>query len=271
MEGISVGKRSRRHWLRSAVALGALARSGRAADSLFRAIELNHIALAVTDPARSSQYYRRLVGVRVLEQNSGSCILGLQKNYVTLVKSDQPGMISFSIAVANFESGAAASTLKSAGYKLAEKDRGAWTLPDPDGIQVRLSAPDERQAEVSRAYAADRNPDSVFQAIDINHVATRVADLDRSRDFYQKLFGLAVMSQDSGSCFLDVGGDFLTLFRGDPGRMDHFCLAVEEYDVQTAVKKLTENGHKPHRTADRVYFPDPDGLTVQLAARGHGP
>jgi catechol 2,3-dioxygenase-like lactoylglutathione lyase family enzyme len=100
-------------------------------------------------------------------------------------------------------------------------------------------------------------------------VAVRVTDLNRSRDFYQKLLGLPVTSQDSGSCFLDVGPDFLTLFRGSSGELDHFCLSVEGYDVETAVKRLSENGQKPRRTANRVYFPDPDKLTVQLAAPGH--
>ncbi|MCW5980295.1 MAG: VOC family protein [Bryobacteraceae bacterium] len=264
-----LGIRSRRRWIGSLIGAGALGGGARAAQGLFPVVEINHMALAVADPNRSRAFYRKLLGARTLQQDERSCALGLEKDYFTLVNSDRPGLLHFAIAVKGFESREAAAKLKDGGYGPQEKEGGSIVVADPDGNQVRLSAPEERREQIGAAYAADRKPDSVFQGFDINHVAIRVRDLDLSREFYQKLFGLRLMSQDSGSCFLDVGGDFLTMFRRDGGGLDHFCFTVDDYQVDRVMKTLIDNGYKPRRTANRVYFPDPDGLTVQLAERGH--
>jgi len=46
--------------------------------------------------------------------------------------------------------------------------------------------------------------------------------------------------------------------------MNHYCYAIERYDPAEAVDRLTAAGLRPRRTGNRVYFPDPDGLTVQV-------
>ena len=83
------------------------------------------------------------------------------------------------------------------------------------------------------------------------------------------IFSLCLSSpfnQSGSSCFLGVGPNFLALFAGRSGRMDHYCLSIENYDVAAVTEKLRTNGLKPRRTANRVYVPDPDGLEVELAA-----
>jgi catechol 2,3-dioxygenase-like lactoylglutathione lyase family enzyme len=115
---------------------------------------------------------------------------------------------------------------------------------------------------------------STFRAAGWNHVALRVTDVARSRDFYQNHFGMPVLSQSGSSCFLGVGKDgFLALFRGDKAGLDHYCIAIENYGAETAVEALQRQGLKPRRPAgtDRVYFPDPDGLVVQISGPGHRP
>jgi catechol-2,3-dioxygenase len=112
---------------------------------------------------------------------------------------------------------------------------------------------------------------STFQGVEINHVALNVADLQRSRDFYQKHLGLPVVQESAGSCFLGMGKNFLTLFRNGRSGMDHYCIAIENYDVAKVAARLETEGLHPRRTEDRVYFPDPDGFTVQLSAADHQP
>jgi hypothetical protein len=46
----------------------------------------------------------------------------------------------------------------------------------------------------------------------IDHVALRVADVEKSARFYTELFGARVRSRPQTSVFLDVGDDWVALF-----------------------------------------------------------
>ena len=93
-----------------------------------------------------------------------------------------------------------------------------------------------------------------------------VTDISRSRDFYQQHFGLETMSESPSSCFLRCGKNFVALFRDTKPAMDHYCYAIERYEPADAVKRLKAAGLAPDRRGNRVYFKDPDGLEVQVAA-----
>ncbi len=117
------------------------------------------------------------------------------------------------------------------------------------------------------AAAEPQGPSATFKATEINHIALRVTDVDRSRAFYERHLGLSLRSDGSpGSVFLNCGRDFVALFRAEVPAMDHYCYTVEGYDPADAVKRLTEAGLSPRRSGDRVYFDDPDGLEVQVSA-----
>jgi len=119
--------------------------------------------------------------------------------------------------------------------------------------------------------ASQANAAGTFQGREVNHIALRVTDVKRSRDFYQKHLGMPVVNESANNCFLGLGKNFLALFKGDKPAMDHYCIAIENYKVESVVEELKRQGLNPRRTDDRVYFPDPDGLTVQLSAVDHQP
>ncbi len=108
--------------------------------------------------------------------------------------------------------------------------------------------------------------ENTFQAVGLNHIALRVTDVPRSRDFYIRHLGMSVMSESSGSAFLRCGDEWVALFRGGSPGLDHYCYSVEGYTVTGAAEKLRAEGFQPRTVGNRIYFPDPDGLTVQLAA-----
>jgi len=111
---------------------------------------------------------------------------------------------------------------------------------------------------------------STFEAVGLNHIALRVADVERSRDFYVRRLGLRVARESlPGSCFLDCGEQFVALFRGDRPGLDHYCYSVPGYDQGRAAGKLKEAGIGPRLSGRRIYFDDPDGIEVQLAAPEH--
>jgi len=124
---------------------------------------------------------------------------------------------------------------------------------------------------VASAAAAAHAANSTFQGVGLNHIAIRVTSIPRSRDFYQKHFGLPLLHEAEDNCFLGLGKNFLTLFRNEKPGLDHFCIAIENFKADTVMERLKQQELKPRRPAgsDRVYFPDPDGLEVQLSAIDH--
>lgn len=109
-----------------------------------------------------------------------------------------------------------------------------------------------------------------FRAIALNHIALRVADVERSRDFYMQHLGLEVARESlPHNCFLNCGPNFVALFRSDEAGMHHYCYSIAEFDPQRAAAKLRAAGLVPSLQGNRIYFQDPDHLTVQLAAENH--
>lgn len=105
-----------------------------------------------------------------------------------------------------------------------------------------------------------------FDGTDVNHVALRVSDLRRSRDFYVEAFGAEVTSESDTACFLRIGdSDFIALFPSDAPHIEHFCITVPDYDPDDAETRLRSAGLEVLRREDRVFFRDPDGLLVQIS------
>lgn len=105
-----------------------------------------------------------------------------------------------------------------------------------------------------------------FAARSIDHVALRVTDVPRARDFYQQHLGLEVTSNcGANQCFLGCGPDFLALFRGSTPGLDHFSFAIDGYQPAQAVEKLEAAGLEAKRRGNRVYFDDPDGIELQVS------
>lgn len=123
----------------------------------------------------------------------------------------------------------------------------------------------ERDAPSAPAPSSDA---PTFRARGLNHMALSVTDVDRARRFYEKHLGMTTTSQGESNAFLDCGGGhFLALFRSETAGMHHYCYTVDDYDAGEVVERLRAAGLEPSRRENRVYFPDADGLTVQLAAK----
>lgn len=130
-------------------------------------------------------------------------------------------------------------------------------------------------AGLSQQAQAEESQPSTFEATELNHIALRVTDVLQSRQFYERHLGMKVL-RDGGqrNCFMSCGEkNFVALFKGDQAEMDHYCYSIKNFDVERAEAKLKAEGIEPRvvRDAGRIYFPDPDGLTVQLAAADHQP
>lgn len=110
--------------------------------------------------------------------------------------------------------------------------------------------------------------EATFQATGLDHIALDVTDMPRSIAFYKQHLGLKVIRGDDNASFLGADRDFfLTLFLAERPGLNHYCYAIDDYDADDAMERLAAVKLRPRREGNRVYFPDPDGVTVQVAGR----
>jgi catechol 2,3-dioxygenase-like lactoylglutathione lyase family enzyme len=116
----------------------------------------------------------------------------------------------------------------------------------------------------------------------LNHVSISVADIKRSVEFYQSLFGMRIISQQGTGNNPIAGGDgsvvnlapgagpeFLGIYQGKPvGDIGHFCLGVQNFDADRVLAALQNRGVKASiRTRGQsreIFLSDPDNISVQL-------
>jgi catechol 2,3-dioxygenase-like lactoylglutathione lyase family enzyme len=111
----------------------------------------------------------------------------------------------------------------------------------------------------------------------VTHIAIKTDDLEKSREFYQRLFQFEHTGthrvRDHMALHLKDGALDITLTQYDqpnslqPGAFDH--LGVEVEDAEQFVPLLAELGAPiVERTAGgRIKFRDPNGLVVELIPR----
>ena len=105
---------------------------------------------------------------------------------------------------------------------------------------------------------------STFRAVELNHVALRVSDVERSAEFYRRHLGMEVVLDRPFAKFLGCGPHFVALFRGDTPGLDHLCVTIPEYSQEDAVARLSAAGLEPETEENRTYFDDPDGIQLQI-------
>jgi catechol 2,3-dioxygenase-like lactoylglutathione lyase family enzyme len=140
--------------------------------------------------------------------------------------------------------------------------------------------------------------DGMFRAVDLSHFTNFLANKDRANEFYTRTFGLGFQAyQGPASPIVGVGDgiQFLMYVGGDevgapkePGRVDHVCFSVEDFDANGIIEKLEDYGFTARKEASNtpalvhwismrmpnrggveggtpeVYFSDPDGIRIQL-------
>lgn len=102
----------------------------------------------------------------------------------------------------------------------------------------------------------------------IDHISIQVTDLQRSRDFYQKLFGFSVVNEDKGNEIVRLGINktIVSLHHKSPtGIVDHFAIGVEQFNKEAVTHNLKRLGATPEENLDAgFHIKDPEGLNVQI-------
>lgn len=125
----------------------------------------------------------------------------------------------------------------------------------------------------------------------LNHVNLRVENVERSHAFYKQFFGLGIITTPTYNALDCGGGTFLSLqtkadidleaFRTSPeavewartpnesaGMIEHFCLEVDDFDLEKTKASLSAAGHETVEISDNLLTADPDGILVQVVDSG---
>ena len=106
------------------------------------------------------------------------------------------------------------------------------------------------------------------RAVGINHVALEVADIDAALEFYGRLFEFELRGRGERSAFIDLGDQFIALFKGESEARDvgrHFGLVVDD---PAKARPLLEEMGVELMPGPGIDFLDPWGNYVQLVTYG---
>ena len=121
------------------------------------------------------------------------------------------------------------------------------------------------------ASPSDRSAPLIGAATNLNHATLFVHDVARSQEFYQKLFGMPVLTPQGAGVNLRAGAGFVGLYpageRVTP-RIDHICLSIDRFDAKSVLPKLKSLNLDAEIVqrgdTEELYFSDPDGIGIQI-------
>jgi catechol 2,3-dioxygenase len=236
--------------------------------ALLPAIEMGAVALAVGDLARSLDYYRRILGLELLEGDGERAVLGVPGRVLVELEArpggrraaDAADLFHFALLVPSREglgqqlqhfidsdtelTGAAEHFVSEALY-----------LRDPDGhgIEVYRDRPRQdwyegdkfllgtAQMDVESVLEAGRRAPGRWDGIDsgtvMGHIHLETTDLARSKAFYAGRLGFDVMMDMAQASFMSVGGYHHHLAvntwgrRSRPAARDGGAIALLHYEI----------------------------------------
>ena len=110
--------------------------------------------------------------------------------------------------------------------------------------------------------------ESAIKGAKIDHVSIQVSDLPRSIAFYQKMFGLTIVSEDKPNEIVRLGAGkvLVSLHHKSPtGLVDHFAIGVEKFNRESVTRELKALGANPEENLDAgFHIKDPEGISVQI-------
>ncbi len=158
-------------------------------------------------------------------------------------------------------------------------DNGAISRRD---LIVALAALAVAPVAGAAPAGATRQTAAPIPVTTMNHITLTVSDVRRSVDFYQRVLGLPLVTNQGNERdwnanavpVLGVGNgpQFIAFSQGDRPHINHYCLGMAEFDAQDVVQRLAAHGIEARvrmradsdPPAEELMFSDPDGIPVQL-------
>jgi catechol 2,3-dioxygenase-like lactoylglutathione lyase family enzyme len=124
------------------------------------------------------------------------------------------------------------------------------------------------QALAAMAAPRSQPASSVFRGRTLNHVTLKVSHLERTKNFYQEMFGLPVTKQTDDGYNLGLEDSFLGMYETKNVGLDHVCIGIAEFEFDRVMEKLKQGfpSLNPSQRGQRVFLEDPDGIRIQLSS-----
>ena len=110
--------------------------------------------------------------------------------------------------------------------------------------------------------------DAGLKGVNIDHISIQVTDLPRAISFYEKIFGLKILSEDKPNEISRLGAArvIVSLHHKPPtGIVDHFAIGVENFNKEKVTEQLKGMGLTPAENLDwGFHIKDPEGMPVQI-------
>jgi catechol 2,3-dioxygenase-like lactoylglutathione lyase family enzyme len=118
------------------------------------------------------------------------------------------------------------------------------------------------------AASVGQAQDAGLKGVKIDHISIQVSDLPRSIAFYEKTFGLSILSEDKPNEIsrLGAGKVIVSLHHKSPTAIvDHFAIGVENFNKESVTRQLKGLGLTPEENLDAgFHIKDPEGMSVQI-------
>jgi catechol 2,3-dioxygenase-like lactoylglutathione lyase family enzyme len=135
------GQLSRRELIQTLTAIAAAGTSASAAS--LKAGSINHTSVLVSDMTRSIDFYNRVFGLSVMNEDKANRIsrLGIGGKVLVSLRVEPPaGLIDhFAIGVEGFNRDAVTTELQSMGLMPRENLEFGFHVKDPDGANVQIT------------------------------------------------------------------------------------------------------------------------------------
>lgn len=272
----------------------AVAATGPAAlaEPLLQVASFDHFNIRVSNPAHSAALYHKLFGGELLRVASipanpssppgEAYYVPTGESYLVVSSAfpqSPPGLDHISVGLRDYAAEKIKSSLEQRGITAEQNREDVW-VRDPDGLPIQLrsrggwgrlmATRGAAPAEISAGAVPPFTPAAILQ------IAVSVGDMNRSGDFYGRLFGTENGTRAAKRAMnVKFGGTDLALLpttatpKASTGpRLDHITIAVKDFKPDSVRRRLRELGIESYdpNHAGRVFFRDFDGIQLQLAS-----
>ncbi len=237
--------------------------------SVLHAVEFNHIALDTPRREEAIAFYEKTFGMTNISHGRTvrDTFLHFDKGFMNLGEAETAGLNHFCLGIENFDRDTVYRMLSLLDLKPFLMGGNNLHIYDPDGLNVQIQ-------EIGHGYGRIAPSDlrqskkGLMETTSIHHLSLTVTDVSRSRDFYTEMFGLRVISNPNAElCMLGVGHGFMELRKGTKPGMNHFCLAVKDFEPSKVASKLKNSGLAVLTLSNStISFPDSSGLVVHVTS-----
>jgi len=250
----------------------ALRRAVAADTPAMRFTALDHVEFLVSDVEKSAAFYARVFGNTVLKNNKTTRrYVKLGPSYIAMDKG-QVHVDHFCAGIRGFDVASVHASLEAKGIAYRDFPSGKdLAVADPDGTRLQL-ATDNGWAQLLGGTASPEvitnGGEAIFRPTGIDHILLNVTDPEKSALFYEKILG-PVTQRNNNRIWFQAGTGRIGLLKtpaGERAGVNHYCVSVEKFDYDAAVKKLQQAGVKldTPEIAGSPDLRDPDGYRVQV-------